>query len=100
MAINDCDVKQIKMLDKHELYYCESPVCNDDCPIANGTAECLKGDQLNINSVNLNKCVCVPGWKGYLCQTKDYTEYENFHFINLYSIPVMIFIVALMIFIC
>lgn len=72
ITLKDCDKEHIKIYDKNQYYYCEQPICNDDCPVSNGTAICVKGNNENINVSKFNQCVCVNGWIGNKCQTKDY----------------------------
>ncbi|OUM66752.1 hypothetical protein PIROE2DRAFT_5964 [Piromyces sp. E2] len=62
--IDDCSDHQIKMYDKNKFYSCENPLCSNDCPIANKTAECVKGEGNYYNKMLLNKCQCVSGWTG------------------------------------
>ena len=72
--INDCDDSQIKMYYKDSFFYCENPICKDDCPISNGTAICIKNEDVQINKKDINKCQCVPGWIGHKCEMKDYAN--------------------------
>jgi len=74
--INDCDDTQIKMYNIDSYFYCENPVCSDDCPVANGTAICVKNGNAQINNKNNNECKCVQGWIGDKCETKDYANIE------------------------
>jgi len=55
-------------------FYCENPICNDDCPISFGTAICIKKENAQTNNKNNNKCECVPGWTGDKCEKKDYAN--------------------------
>eukprot|EP00833_Pecoramyces_ruminatium_P000369 jgi/Orpsp1_1/1174401/evm.model.c7180000049960.1 len=77
ITIENCGDKQIKIMDKSKFYYCENPICDDSCPVLNGTSECLKSEKENINSVSLNKCQCLPGWNGNRCENRDFIEYKN-----------------------
>ncbi len=77
--VNDCDENQIKLYSKDTYFYCENPLCNDDCPVSNGTAICKKNKNIDtnnkiINDKNNNICECVPGWVGDKCEKKDYAD--------------------------
>ncbi len=72
--ISNCDENQIKLFSKDKYFYCENPICNDDCPISNGTAICLKKKDAQFNSKNDNKCECAQGWTGDKCEMKDYAK--------------------------
>jgi len=78
--IKECDQNQIKFYDK-SFFYCENPVCSSECPIENGHAECVKGENGSINSISLNECKCVPGWldseTGERCVVKDYIDFSS-----------------------
>jgi len=73
-SIQNCSDEQIKLYDKNYYYYCEDPLCNNDCPISNKRAKCIKGSNSTINSININKCICEKGWKGEKCLIKDYIK--------------------------
>lgn len=66
----DCDDDQIKM-NLNNYYFCENPICNNECPISKGRAICIKSNIPNFNNVNLNECKCLSGWKGKKCDSKD-----------------------------
>jgi len=76
IIINDCNEEQIKMFIKGNYYYCENPICSDDCPISNGAAICVKNSTKNINDININSCICNKGWKGDKCQLMDFTNFK------------------------
>ena len=80
IEINECDKSQIKMYYKDIYYYCENPICFDDCPVSNGTAVCIKKEGVQINSKYINECKCVSGWIGDKCETKDYAYIRYFFF--------------------
>jgi len=80
--ILDCDNEQIKINLKN-YFFCENPICNTNCPVSEEHAICIKSNYSNINSEYLNHCECLPGWKGYYCQTKDYAELK---YVNTNSI--------------
>jgi len=80
IKINECDKNQIKMYYKDIYYYCENPICFDECPISNGTAVCIKKEGVQINSKHINECKCVSGWIGDKCETKDYAYIRYFFF--------------------
>lgn len=77
VTVNNCLDNQIKLYDQYGFYYCESPICNDDCPILNKTATCVKGNNTYINKKSLNKCVCENGWIGKNCETRDFIIYNK-----------------------
>ncbi|ORX44484.1 hypothetical protein BCR36DRAFT_359576 [Piromyces finnis] len=95
--INDCNDEQIKMNIRENYYYCENPICNDDCPILNKTAICIKSNITNLNNKNYNECQCLPGWKGNKCNLKDFKEISNIY-TNILSSPAILITLALMIF--
>ncbi|OUM67071.1 hypothetical protein PIROE2DRAFT_5559, partial [Piromyces sp. E2] len=70
LIINNCDSNQFKMYIKGKYYYCENPLCGDNCPAS--SAMCIKNENKNTNDKNLNICECIKGWKGDECQLKDY----------------------------
>lgn len=78
--IKECDLNQIKLYDKN-FFYCENPICSSECPVQYGHAECIKSENRSINSISLNKCVCVPGWldseTGEKCVEKDYIDFSS-----------------------
>jgi len=76
--ITDCFESQIKIYEKDKFYYCENPKCNNDCPVSNKTAECIKGEENYYNKVSLNKCQCIPGWidDKSICDSKKYTDFS------------------------
>lgn len=76
LTIKDCNDEQIKLFKENDYYYCEYPICNDDCPISKKAAKCVKGEIDNINLIKYNKCICEIGWIGDKCQTKDFIEFK------------------------
>ncbi|OUM61998.1 hypothetical protein PIROE2DRAFT_62167 [Piromyces sp. E2] len=77
ISINECNENQIKMINRRGIQYCENAKCKDNCPIKT-SANCVppKNISLNINDINLNKCECLPGWKGDNCSIKIYIDYK------------------------
>jgi len=71
--IEECESNQIIMYDKHGYYHCENPICKS---CSDTTAVCLKSDSNieNINDPNLNKCICMDGWIGDLCENRDFVQ--------------------------
>jgi len=63
------------MYDKNGILYFENPKCNDNCPI-NVSAYCKPYYEENINDINKNDCICLPGYKGDNCETKVYTDFR------------------------
>ncbi|ORX47898.1 hypothetical protein BCR36DRAFT_405219 [Piromyces finnis] len=96
--IHDCNNEQIKMYTKDGFYYCENPVCNYDCPVSNGTAICIKGENNVNNKEFLNKCQCVPGWTGDKCEIKKFTEFNSINYIRIISLLIIILISMVMIY--
>ncbi|KAG4088500.1 hypothetical protein H8356DRAFT_1280889 [Neocallimastix lanati (nom. inval.)] len=76
VKLEKCDKEQIKITDKHNFYSCENPICEESCPILNGTAECIKGYKENINSIELNQCKCLPGWEEINCDKRVFVKYN------------------------
>ncbi|OUM66750.1 hypothetical protein PIROE2DRAFT_5962 [Piromyces sp. E2] len=77
VIIKECDNKQIKII-KNNYFYCEDPICSEDCPLNEEHAECIKNSTEYKNNKLLNKCVCIPGWKGINCQNKDYPDVHKY----------------------
>ncbi|ORY72859.1 hypothetical protein LY90DRAFT_636981, partial [Neocallimastix californiae] len=77
VEIAKCDEEQIKITDKYNYYSCEKPICKENCPILKGTAECIKGNKENVNSIELNQCKCLPGWLETNCDKRDLTKFNN-----------------------
>jgi len=97
IMINDCDKTQIKMYYKDSYFYCENPICDADCPVSNGTAICVKNEDVQTNNKNKGKCECVPGWIGDKCETKDYANIET-NYTYVVTLPIIILIASIMIF--
>ncbi|ORX79567.1 hypothetical protein BCR32DRAFT_269398 [Anaeromyces robustus] len=74
VVVKNCDEEQIKMVNSKYFYYCENPICDDNCPVENKTAICVKGENNLKNNINLNYCECVKGWKEEGCKEKEYIE--------------------------
>ncbi|OUM60857.1 hypothetical protein PIROE2DRAFT_13300 [Piromyces sp. E2] len=75
IKVNGCDSNQIKMYDKNGILYCESPKCKSNCPIlTSASCEAPAKNFEKINDINLNKCVCNPGWLGSYCDIKNYVD--------------------------
>jgi len=74
--VNGCDEKQIEMLIKNKITYCEKPKCKESCPI-NTTAICIKSNETlnNINDINKNICECITGYTGHDCSEKIMINY-------------------------
>jgi len=72
--ITNCNNNEIIMHLNNNFYYCENPICDNSCPIMNGTAICKKGILENINTFSTNRCECLPGWDGDKCETKVYAK--------------------------
>ncbi|OUM60765.1 hypothetical protein PIROE2DRAFT_13403 [Piromyces sp. E2] len=88
-TINDCTNEQYKIYQKsgqykYNVYHCENPICNENCPTQNNTAICIKGNNENINSIKNNKCQCTNGWKGDKCNIMDIID-NNLSFNNFSS---------------
>jgi len=95
-----CNDNEIVMHLKDDFYYCESPVCDNSCPVMNGTAICKKGVPENINTLSTNRCECLPGWDGEKCETKIYAEIKkSINYARAISSIVILILVIIMIYI-
>jgi len=63
------------MVNDNGIKYCEEPICNKDCPVGI-SAKCISYYSEGKNDINLNKCQCLPGWKGDNCKSKIYINYR------------------------
>lgn len=74
IEVHDCNEEQIKIEDRNKIPRCEDPICDDKCPVGK-SAKC----EFSSNSENnkkKNKCICLPGYKGDYCGTKDFIDYR------------------------
>ncbi|OUM65522.1 hypothetical protein PIROE2DRAFT_7453 [Piromyces sp. E2] len=71
-----CDDNQIIMYDKHGIMFCETPICNSDCPI-DSSANCIPYYKENINDINKNICQCIDGWEGPNCLIPKHINYGS-----------------------
>jgi len=85
--IKDCDPEQIKIFDKENFYYCENPICDDNCPITNGRAVCVKNNDIHINNIKYNKCECLDGFIGEQCQLQDYAPLK--YYLSIYIVIIL-----------
>ena len=78
--IDKCDDEQITMYDKDLFLYCENPICDNNCPIKEERAKCVKSNVTNINDKQLNHCECLPGYRGEKCDELVYAKikYGNY----------------------
>lgn len=76
MNIENCYENQYKLKYKENFYYCEDPICDDECPIKKEKAYCKKKNNNNddINIIGNNLCECYPGYDGKFCENKVYIE--------------------------
>ncbi|ORY54795.1 hypothetical protein LY90DRAFT_669862, partial [Neocallimastix californiae] len=73
ITINDCPSNTIKLrTKKNNLFYCEEPICSKKCKLKLHY-NCFKGND-EINSPLYNNCTCETGWKGDLCDEKDFYD--------------------------
>eukprot|EP00833_Pecoramyces_ruminatium_P011725 jgi/Orpsp1_1/1185757/evm.model.c7180000095105.1 len=76
--IRDCDENQIKIVDKKNNYfYCENPICYEECPVLKNKAVCVKGNIENVNSIKYNQCQCLPGWINDNCLERDLVDIKK-----------------------
>jgi len=70
--VSNCKENQYKLKFHKNLFYCEDPVCSNDCPINEGKASCQKISNDKKNSISNNLCICLPGWIGEHCRNKNF----------------------------
>lgn len=70
-----CNENQITMYNHYNIEYCEKPICHSDCPITK-SAICKPFYNTSINDPDKNKCVCLPGWSGKLCENHIWVEFK------------------------
>jgi len=76
IEVSECRKDQIVMFYYKNIIYCETPLCKLDCPVAK-SATCQPGKNIiGVNDRVLNKCKCLPGWKGDNCLEKIYINYR------------------------
>ncbi|ORX55895.1 hypothetical protein BCR36DRAFT_280965, partial [Piromyces finnis] len=73
ISIHECKEEQIKIF-KNKIFYCEIPRCEDDCPVNDNKAICMKGEDINSNDIKNNHCECLQGWIGSKCQNRNYED--------------------------
>ncbi|ORX84871.1 hypothetical protein BCR32DRAFT_291039 [Anaeromyces robustus] len=72
-----CSENYIKFYDKNDFLSCEIPKCFSSCPV-DITAECIANTTIiNKNDPHLNKCQCLPGWTGSLCNEKVFINFSG-----------------------
>ncbi|OUM60769.1 hypothetical protein PIROE2DRAFT_13407, partial [Piromyces sp. E2] len=77
VTIKDCKDDYIKMYDKNNFYHCESPLCNDECPLKEKRAICIKKGSEFTNNKYSNECKCLDGWNGNNCNEKEFAKYDK-----------------------
>ncbi|ORX59218.1 hypothetical protein BCR36DRAFT_275866, partial [Piromyces finnis] len=75
IIINECHSNQIKMVDKYGIQYCETPKCQDNCPVGI-SANCIPYTYEFINNRTLNICECNDGWEGESCNSKVFIDFK------------------------
>jgi len=73
VLVSSCNQDQIRMYNKNKILYCESPKCDEKCPI-NTSAYCQSYYNDTINDIKKNKCVCNEGWEGDFCTEKIFFD--------------------------
>ncbi|OUM66438.1 hypothetical protein PIROE2DRAFT_6389 [Piromyces sp. E2] len=72
----ECDKDQYNIYNHDNIIVCENPKCFDSCPV-DSNAKCIitDGNVYGKNIIDRNTCKCNNGWKGDLCETKDYIDF-------------------------
>jgi len=76
ITIKECNDNQIKFYN-NKYFYCENPICDENCPVNSNHAECIKSINQSINNITLNECRCLPGWLGEKCEIEDRVDFSN-----------------------
>ncbi|ORX76880.1 hypothetical protein BCR32DRAFT_270994 [Anaeromyces robustus] len=97
VTIDDCKKKQIKLYNKN-YYYCEEPICKDDCPLGE-KATCIKNNNYTVNNKHYNICKCNKGWTGEQCQEKVYINLSYNKYMHTYCFILLLITLGVGIFI-
>lgn len=80
VTIKDCLKEKIKVINKNnDLFKCENPICNDDCPEKEDRAICVQNENnesVYVNNIENNYCKCLEGWTGDKCMDRDLEDFR------------------------